>query len=52
LKQCAIFLSNWSPDTRKRAQPRILLEVDDYPRTASGKVQERLVRKSLGKTLR
>jgi len=32
--------------------PEILLEVDDYPRTASGKVQKRLVRQGLGKTLR
>jgi acyl-coenzyme A synthetase/AMP-(fatty) acid ligase len=29
-----------------------LLEVDDYPRTPSGKVQKRLVRQGLGKTLR
>jgi acyl-CoA synthetase (AMP-forming)/AMP-acid ligase II len=32
--------------------PEIVLEVDDYPRTASGKVQKRLVRQGLGKTLR
>ena len=32
--------------------PEVLLEVDDYPRTASGKVQKRLVRQGLGKTLR
>jgi acyl-CoA synthetase len=32
--------------------PEILLEVADYPRTASGKVQKRLVREGLGKTLR
>jgi non-ribosomal peptide synthetase component E (peptide arylation enzyme) len=32
--------------------PAILFEVADYPRTASGKVQKRLVRDGLGKTLR
>jgi acyl-coenzyme A synthetase/AMP-(fatty) acid ligase len=44
---------SWSTDTRSRAGAReILLEVADYPRTASGKVQKRLVRQGLGKTLR
>jgi acyl-coenzyme A synthetase/AMP-(fatty) acid ligase len=51
LKQCAIFLSRWSLDTKNRAGPEILLEVADYPRTASGKVQNRLVRHRPGKTL-
>jgi acyl-CoA synthetase len=32
--------------------PEIVLEVDDYPRTPSGKVQKRLVREGLGKALR
>jgi acyl-CoA synthetase len=32
--------------------PEIVLEVDDYPRTASGKVQKRLVRDGLERTLR
>jgi acyl-CoA synthetase len=32
--------------------PEILLEVDDYPRTPSGKVQKRLVRQGLERTLR
>jgi acyl-CoA synthetase len=32
--------------------PEVLLEVSDYPRTASGKVQKRLVRSGLGRTLR
>jgi len=27
--------------------PEVLLEVSDYPRTASGKVQKRLVRASI-----
>jgi acyl-CoA synthetase len=31
--------------------PEILLEVADYPRTARGKVQKRLVRQDLGKNV-
>jgi hypothetical protein len=51
LKHCAIFLSSWSLDTRSGLAPEILLEVADYRRTASGKVQK-LVRQGLEKTLR
>jgi acyl-CoA synthetase (AMP-forming)/AMP-acid ligase II len=32
--------------------PEVLLEADDYPRTASGKVQKRLVREGLARALR